>query len=277
MPDTTPTDAGASPDSAGAPPDLTDPAVIAAIDAAVEARVAGLRSNNQDLKTEKTAAADRVAAYAVFGTTEELAAQKARLAELEHAASAAAAETTPDKFQEELDRRMARERELLTEQRALVDKERDDRERELEERATKAEAAESKTWFLSKITAATGGEGWREGAAERIYVDLEPYMVRVDTPAGPDIRFRVGDRDIPGSGPDRLMPLEQLLGLPAETQKTTIPKFDSTWYQADHGSGSGTRKPEAAGAKRLADMTEKERIVEINRDPEAYKRRLRAA
>jgi len=225
--------------------DTSSPAFVEAVNEAVQVAL----KNHDDrvvaaVKGDKTKLQEKLAAESEARKTVE-----DKLAELELAASAAAADTTPDKLKIEVESRVAREREILGQQRALVDEEKDKRIAELEEENAKSIERESETWFMAQLSAATTGDGWRSGAAKRLYAELKPYMVRAETPAGDAIRFRdANGHDVPGSGPKGLMTIEQLLGLPPETQGKTIPDFDSSFYQQDHGNGSNTRKPEGSAA-----------------------------
>ncbi len=197
-----------------------------------------------DLKLEKKAKGDQVAAYAAFGTPEELAAKQARLAELETEASAAAADTTPDKFLAEVNRQLAIERAALEKQNALVEETRVADKAEMATKYADLEALELETWAHAHIDRLLPKEGIKPGATKRIWHEIKDYAVRTQTPAGDEMRFKLNEVNIPGSAADNLMDLGQLLD--AGTKAGILPDFDMNWYRIDFGKGSDTRRNDGA-------------------------------
>lgn len=277
MPETITASAEAPPESAGAPPvalDLTDPVVVAAINAAVEARIVGLKSTNVALKAEKTAAADQVAAYASFGTTAEVAAQKERLAELEAAESASTAGVSSDKFEAELSRRIDADRERFRKTNEDVETKRQETLAAAERRAEDLTVSENR-WFLKAELAAAAPPGtFHDGALDKVVDDLLPRMVRESSPAGDVPRFQAADGVIiAGDGPDGKMTLKGLIGL--RDTSAVLPGINLAWYKIDHGQGSATRRNDGGGnsaEKAWHKMSGKEQTEYVNRTPDASER-----
>lgn len=236
----------ATPPPAAPEVDTTAPAFIAAVGLATQQAL-----TNHDnaligkLKDEKKAKGDQVAAYTAFGTPEEITTKHARLAELETAASAAAADTTPEKFTLEVERRMAIERTALEKQNALVEETRVADKAAMATKYSDLEALEMKTWAHAHIDRLLPAEGIKPGATKRIWEEIKDYAVRTATPAGDEMRFKLNEVNIPGAGADGLMDLGQLLD--AGTKPGILPDFDMDWYRIDFGAGSDTTRNDGAG------------------------------
>jgi hypothetical protein len=229
----------------GAGVDLANPAVQQAIQAAVARerqaamqREQGLRENRDQILGEKKL-------YAELGKPDEIRERLERLQKLETDVQAAGVNADPDEFRRAVEE--AAQRKYVERERSLSDV-MTSKDAKIEEltKATEALAAEKHRSFVAEqLLRAAMPEDYRvvqDGAWDYLIDTLAPHVVAHEVPGlGAVARLQKGEGTlVPGSGPDNLMDLRELLPL-ARQGKGPIPNLGFCFVSA--GRGSGTTSP----------------------------------
>jgi hypothetical protein len=225
--------------------DLENPAIKAAIGKAVErerqaatTREAGLRQNRDTILEEKKR-------WAKLGTPEEIEAKLADAERIRTEAVAAGVGADPKKFSDAVEK--AAQEKFTQEQKRLSGVLEAEKAKVAEHEKTIADlsAQRHRTFVAAELFRAALPDDAKivhDGAWDYLINTVAPLVVEHEIEGlGTVARLQVNETLVPGSGPDHLMDLRELLSL-ARQGKGPVPSIGFALVSAGKGSGTTTPK-----------------------------------